>query len=673
MSVPLIMPQVSASAEWVQLSARQRTELGAMLGLMQRIDGVEVKRLAFSKLAQKGSRKLSESCLRNKYYAWVAAGRDWRVLVDRRRNKKDVRMGAVGHIYKRYCEDDQRTSFQAWLRMLGDFRAGVHFDNVGSWVSVWVEQMGDEQIPAVCPADWVPNGWSYQNLQQRYGLTKFEEKATRIGMKAAREFILPVLKSRIGLLPGMQFEGDDKHHNVIVNYEGQPEGLRPLEFVIYDVASGSRVASGIRPTMMDAVTGKKDRLKEKEFLFLVVHLLTVKGFHRDGCVFGVEWGTAAIRPDREKAIGDVSGGLVKFSRSGILGEQVHQGLFGGRGGGNPQFKPLVESLHGLDHNILAALPGQVGMDREHCPEWLHGLSRYNRELVVAAAQISPEQRQRLTFPVIEFHQWLSVVNELYTKFDRRWWHNLEGWVQNEWMVTEYRHGYDGNWFPMQKLCDLQGNDRAAIEAFIQAHPEHVRTRRLSPHEVWRKGEAELTRIPGVHTPELLGYELGKRLNVRDDGTIIFEDRYLGPGRHVYHATVTTPDGFVQSLARGAEYLSHVTPYAPERMWISDVVSGRVLGMAQRYDVAPRTDVEAIKRLMGAQAHDIKVQSDPIRARHQHAAEKRMAMIRNNKEVIGEAELEAATGRVHGADEDVIPQDVIAEILRNENIDTYWKV
>jgi hypothetical protein len=90
---------------------------------------------------------------------------------------------------------------------------------------------------------------------------------------------------------------------------------------------------------------------------------------------------------------------------------------------------------------------------------------------------------------------------------------------------------------------------------------------------------------------------------------------------------------MQQLCRQREYLFHVTPYHAEDLYVSDKESGAMIGIAPRYDVAPRFDQHAIAVLQGKQAHDLKLLSDPIKERHEDEANAREAMIRWNAEVI----------------------------------------
>ncbi|MCX6994160.1 MAG: hypothetical protein NT011_13600 [Kiritimatiellaeota bacterium] len=633
-----LLVQTECVPEFMKWPAAVRDDVTRTVEILQRIDTAEHKTRAFAVEADlmAGIKGYERPSLVRKYYKWVHANRDLRVLVNRAKLPRLTGKNPIGNVYKKYAENNQRGSREAWREMMRDFCAGKDFPGIGTWIMVWAKENPGKRIPDQCPYSLSnpPKGMTYSNMQHRHRLSKFEATATRIGLGAAREFLLPVLTTRVGLQPGQYYQFDDMWHDAEVNFEGQPKGMRPLEFACYDVFSASKIAYGIRPQLFDPETGKRDRLKEKEMRFMLAHVLCDVGFHKDGCTLIVEHGTAAIKPELEKRIKrHVKEDMIKISRSAILGEQVHEGMFPGRGGGNFKIKPLIEASHALSHTIAAALPGQVGMDRDHYPEQMAGLSKYNEALIKAAAKLPVERARMLISFLLHFDIYTSIMSELYARMDDRDWHALEGWEKAGLMISEFCLGEGGNWFPMENLLAMKPDQRAAITAFLQTRPDLQRTRRLSPREVWNRGKPNLVRLSKYLTPEILEYDDGFTKKVQKDGLIVFEDRYLGPGKHIYFSTVQTPDGFMQQLCREREYLLHVTPYHADSLFVSDAESGAMIGIAPRYDLAQRFDQHGIETLMGRQAHDMKLLSDPIKDRHHDEAEVRAAMIRWNEEVL----------------------------------------
>lgn len=633
-----------------------RDDVFRMEALMARIDRAprgERRKVILQIEADLGfKRGFDEKSLYRKYQRWVAAGRTRAGLINRAALRRLECRSAIYHCFKHYCENNQRGSRAAWRTLIEDLCAGKSLPHgVGDWRAVYrVEHGPDAELPAQCPysLERPPEGWTYGRLMQVAGLSMFEKTAARIGMNAAREYILPVLTTRVGLHLGEYLQFDDKWWDVECNVVGQGRSVRPLEFVCRDVLSAATWARGIRPRVFNESTGKRENLKEREMRFMVAYILTEVGVYKGGAKFVLEHGTAALSDEDIARVNRLHPGLITPVRSGIISDQVHAGMWAGSEGGNYRIKALLESLHGLDHSALAMLPGQVGRNRESCPEQFKHLSAYNVELIKAAAQLSEERRRMLLWPILPFSQLVQIANELYERLEDRKWHSLEGWEECGFVIAEYRLGDGSNWFPVSTLDQMSLDQRRAIEAYLDANPTCKRVRRLSPREVRARLRHELITLPLYCIPDLLRHEDGFETRVEHNGTIQFEDQYLGPQIHVFHATVVTPAGFHQALVPGLRYWVHITPYQPNHLFVSDAESGAILGVAPRYDRAPRYDIEAIHRLQGLQAHHRSELSAPIKGRHQQEAEQRAALLANNAAVIaGEPVTDEEKARARG--------------------------
>jgi len=456
-------------------------------------------------------------------------------------------------------------------------------------------------------------------------------------MKAARPHLLPVLKTRLGLAPGQVYEFDDKWHNVEALLDGIAKPVRALEFAGYDVSSAHKIAYAIRPRMPQA-DGRRDSLKEREFRWLHAHVLTDIGFHRDGVRVIVEHGTTAIRPKNEERIRAIPtwGQLITFDRSGILSEQVHAGYFKGDGGGNFRMKPLVEGGHRLDHHAAAALPGQTGMDAARKPESHAALAKYHETLAKRAAELPAETRALLQVGMLTWPQYLAAYRAIMAGIADESDHALEGWDPDTRTVAEWRTDPTSNdWHSVTDLVQMSDQQRAAVAAFLSAHPDCKRARPMTRREAWLSGQTNLVRIPLIELPMLLMEQDGRDATVQDDGTIHFRDRaYFGRDLNIYRAdTVTTRQGYRVPLAPGLKLWIYATPYHPEHIWLIDAASGKEVGMAPRYDRAPVYDRDAILRAAGQQNADLASKILPIRGRHQAQAEDRARLIGHNADVL----------------------------------------
>jgi hypothetical protein len=598
----------------------------------------------------------SAKSLYRKVRKWELAGRQRMALVNKACQKRLVTKTSVYHCYKTYCENNQRVSRAGWREMMEDLIAGKILPHgVGDWREVYRRERGEtSELPRACPYTLMrpPEGWTYARLQDVAGLTEFEKKASRRGLRSAGADVLPVITTRVGLHCGQFYQFDDQWHDAYVNLEGQSNGVRPLEFVCYDVFSARKVAFCLRPRTKDEETGKHENLNEQEMRFLTAHLVTSVGYHKDGCSLVVEHGTSTIRKASERAalkgvekmedrLVRLSEGVIRVVRGGIFHDQVHKGLWAGSDGGNFKLKPMCESLHGLDHNMLANLPAQIGRNRDNCPDQLKHLLAYNADLIVAMAKLPEDRRHLLQSPLLNFTQYASIVGEVYDRIEDRRWHDLEGWEQLGFIVPFFRLEEGMNWKPWAALQEIEASKRNAIIAYLHANPNLVTTQRLSPREVWAAGQADLIRMPDHYVPMLLDWDDGLDITTETNGTIQFRNRYLGPGVHIFHAVVITPEGYQQSLSQHRSYHIHYTPFNLDKLYISDAETRVFLGVAPRYETAPKYDIDLIHRLQGKQAHHRAELSAPIQARHQDEAAQRLSLVAHNDAVISGAPVTAS--------------------------------
>jgi len=609
--------------------------------------------------------RLSVGSLKRKYYAWKRQGTA--ALVDQRKLRRLGKAHTWVECFMTYCENHNRSNRGSWRVMLSDLWAGkVLPHGVGDWREVWRTERTDVPVPDHCPEGWIPKRARYENLQKALKKNpdyRFQIIAGRQGRKAAHEFLLPVLKTRRGLRPGQVIECDDVHVDIEVVMPGVGRIARPQMFVGYDIASGFKAVDTVRPQYATTKGGKRDSLKEAEFRMLNAYLLTGVGFHKDGCRIVVEHGTTAIRPTLERRIKSIPhyGCLINYERSGILAEAVHAGMFKGDGGGNFRMKPYCEKAHSIEHSRRAMLPGQVGKDADHRPESHAALANYDQNIMNAVLKLPAEKRELIMCNLCD---WQTFVRLNYLLTDTVMDdpdHRMEGWSDNR--VVVWRLSDTDEWKPVSALYDM-GDDqqRDAVLAFLQAHPEHRGNRRMTRREVWNSGKADLVRVPLFELPLLLDPDKDARVvRVKKDGTFGFSDQYYyGQDEIIYHAACRTRLGFRAALIPGREYIFYGTPYHTDAGVIVDPESGKVIGLAPVYTRAPIYDREAIIRAAGKQNEDLARKMMPFRGRHQQEAEQRLALIGRNADVL--------SGRLSPAKE--LPLDNVTVSDGDGEIDTF---
>ena len=586
--------------------------------------------------------------IRRKFYAFQERGDA--ALVDRRRVRRMTAANPWLECYMTYIENDRNTSMGGYRQMMNDFRSGrVMAGGVGTWREVWQRERPGEPVPQECPLDWTPHGATYANLQQIAKANPnyyFNIFASRRGRKAAQRYVLPVLTTRVGLAVLAKVEYDDVWHNTDVMLGARV--CQPLEFAGYDVASGFKCSSIIKPRF-ERADGVRDNLKEQQFRFLFAYDHIVRGFSRDGIEDVVEHGTTAIRQNVEEQIKAIPGmgDLITISRSGILSEQVHAGLFIGNGGGNFRMKALCEGAHNILHNRTASLIGSRGRDAEHLHESEPALVKYEERLVAAAAKLPEEFALKLQAGLLTFPEYLAAFRQIETQLMEDPEHKLEGWDGKT--VQEWRLSSTSNdWKPMAELVAMAQEDpegARAVAAVVGRDPALRRVRPMSRHEAYwteyREGlkTGAIVRVDDWYLPHFMDVAKDAiQVAVRPNGLIGFRNELLyGRDEVLYRAVVKNRAGWTQAMPPGAKALALYNPMMPEKIWLVDAADGHTLGTCPLYSRAPAYDRHAIEIAMGDQAADLAAKVLPVRGRHQAEAEDRAARMANNLRVIKDAE------------------------------------
>ncbi|HEX7861837.1 MAG TPA: hypothetical protein VF773_15995, partial [Verrucomicrobiae bacterium] len=569
--------------------------------------------------------------LTRKYYAFVRSNGDWTVLVNKAKAgpawwNTDEPVGLPAEFiqfWKQLCERNQRKCKPAHRELLRIWR---------------FKQDSEQRVYKTIPgyAEWPsedrlcghPAGWSYENLQ-RHAPDDFELAAARKGMFAASMLARQVRKTRADLQVGEFILFDDQEYDIKVNWPGnaQRKAMRPLGLNALDLFSGCCFAYGLKPTLVSE-DGTRQKLKEIDMLWFVVHVLTTYGFNLDrGTRFVVEHGTAAIRPDFEERIRVCTGGGVTIDRSGIQKQPSLAALFDGASKGNPRFKAPLESFFNLVRNEMAMIPGQTGNSRDNCPDELHGREVENNRLLLARTLLSADQAEQLRMPVWSWHQFQQFAMEVYQRINRREDHDLEGWEVAGLVARECRLAPELPWMDQEKLLAIEDTKRAAINAIVQADPTLRRVRRMTPHEVFTRDATRLQKIDQCLLPDLLGPDFGQVRKVRS-GVIEIKDQELSPEPMYFSAWTQGA-----KLRNGDEYRVFLNPYNPNEAVITTVKDNRFVGILPRQDIPSWSDQDGIRRQLGASRAEVSQRLAEIGVRHVDRARERIAANKHNTQVL----------------------------------------
>ena len=661
---------ISDRAYFAGLPERVKRETNLWLDVMGRVFAAE-KPLAEITVQMRrvtDVKGFSKVNMVRKYYA-LKHGGNWRCLVNHAkvcRKVVSLPKAFIEH-WKACCERNQRKNMPAWRALIEEWRSGTKIP-------------GYETRPAA-GIGGIPDGWSYRNLL-KYAPTPYELGVARIGRSAAAKFRPLVYSTRVGLEVGQFYFFDDLEHDVKVNFLGvNRKAMRPLELGCSDLLSACKIAYGMKPTIED--DGIKQKLKDREMRFLLAYVLTRIGYRPAGTTLGAENGTAAIDEETEKLLFEASDEAIVVSRAPMSGAAAL--VYEGRGKGNFRFKPGLESSHNPAHNELAAIAGQMGKDRDHSPEELHGREKNNNALIKAMSFLPPERAALLRMPFMEFNAFMALVGQVYEKINARTWHDLEGWVEAGFIAHEFRLALDLPWLPADRILQAPEAERRAISALIEA-PGLTQIRKLSPAEVWARGRERLQKLPGYLAPQIMGQQNGVERKVLDNGLFEFENRDIGPGEFRYLARVRQLDGSEEMLPVGQTFQTFCNPFEPDVLHIckAGTGAGAYIGSCPRWEKVSRADVEAIKRQMGLAAKEETARLLPYQARHTQEMRRRTAdakwnagvlsgkavteedrqLARDIKETrVSDEDVAAMTGKEEPETGDVFSAAEIAEVLK----------
>lgn len=519
---------------------------------------------------------LPYSTLRRKYDAVRKSG--WMAVIDRRLcgpsawitiDRSSISKADIETL-RTYCERYQRSS-----------AAGIREMRID-----WLKGKIASSTP-IDPATGYPVGWTERNLS-RYAPTKYELKAVRIGRTAAASERSLVYTTRAGMAPGRYYLFDDMWHDHMTTHLDQRKSGRPLEFHGLDLASANKFAWGMR-VRTEGESGKMEGLKEADMRFLLAAVLSLHGFNAEtATTLVVEHGTAAIPTWLEDLLSDHTGGLIRVDRSGMEGAAAHAGQYPGRAKGNYRFKAALESLGNLIHNEMAALPGQVGKDRNHYPESTHGLVKYSDALLAAMSQLPRETAELLIQPLLTIQQFRHVADQIYTRINNRTDHDLEGWDMH----------------------------------YVADHTRPGMMRRKSPADIWQPARKRLTRLDPSVVALMLYRDCAVERLTRSH-MFQFQDGELTGDVLRFDAS---------DLADREKYATVLNPFAPDQLYVFDA-AGRFIQAAPRITSVPRADTEALHRACGEAASREAKLLQPLRIRHMAEAREKKRMHDHNANLI----------------------------------------
>lgn len=599
--------------EFSALPDATRDSVRWLLQSMRVIASAKAKTAACQEVADAGG--VHFNTIYPKWKAFRDSG-DWRKLIDKRRTSEFWRRDESKRIglpdkfvtfWKGLVDDNDRAAKPARIHLIDRWRRWRSGDRTQAIP-------GYERCPDPAPGSMCPMGWSYSNLLH-YMPSDIEIAASTKGRSAALALIPGVMTTRVGSYPFAEIQFDDMWHNFQINVPGYKSSYRLLEFGAVDFCSSFIFSPGLKPRLPEVVTeGAKAKMRQlngRDFHLYLINWLLDYGAHPDGTVLNVENGTAAISRAFEEKLLLWFDGRVTVTRSGMSGAPAFPGAYSERAKGNYKAKALKEGLGNYIQNVLGAVPGQVGMNRDDCPAALTGRQHEN-EMLLALTIAMPDLRDKLRLGFLDLADAVFAVNDVYRLINGTFDHNTEGWEDCGFVIEEYRFSSQSDdWRPASELLSLPHHEQSMVAMACRMDPTLRRRRKLSRAEAMMTGMPRLIRLPHEAVPDLLGPEYGA---VRTAAGGKFDFTWQGLGKLRFLATYQDQDGFVRRVPNGGDVLTHLNPWKPEFLYLTDPKTGRFLGRAARDNAITRGDVDAIHARHGQAQRELKEATLELAAR-----------------------------------------------------------
>jgi hypothetical protein len=593
--VAVLVPLVHHEAFYA-LKQEERERVSLLLRLCDEIGRAEEGVVAAChRLAlEHPGRGYSWGSLKNAYYTFLKAGRDWRVLVRRYGHAQPQPAEFIAEV-KRRIEANARGARQGILSLYRDWQAGEKIPGYGSWRDHFLAEFPEREVPAKWPLGFYPRGWGKSQLYTLQS-SKAERALVRRGLAAAKPYLPHVIRDRSGLRPLELVVIDDFETDIIVRARhpetGKPELCTCTGLLAIDVATARKLAVGLKPRFKGE-EGQRIAITRADVQQLLYSVFCEHGLPTAyGVTILCENAAAAISADFELALATLLG--VQVARTGLLHEKTLRNGFVERGG-KPWEKGWIESTFNLVHNMAGALPGQKGASYQLKPGDLEAKVLFAEKLL-SIEGLTPEQLAELRVPFLPYEEALTAYENIFRRMEERTNHKMQGFAE----TYDYALPDGSGQVSEDKLATLD----LPREQLLACTPV---ARRESPLERWARIGAGLTFAPVPAAVLTLLLLTPKRAALRNH-KVAFEHHGKG---YVF----SDADSPVLRLGEGAEFLAYFDPARPAVLHCA-TLDGAYIGAVQRRGAIDLRDRAAI----GAEQSEImrvitRHVIEPVRARH----------------------------------------------------------
>jgi hypothetical protein len=283
--------------------------------------------------------------------------------------------------------------------------------------------------------------------------------------------------------------------------------------------------------------------------------------------------------------------------------------------------------------------------------------------------IGPERAALLRLPFWAWPEFLNFALEVYQRVNGRSDHELEGWVKagvtkKEWRLPRLpaEAGSEPGWFPVEQFLALPEAQRQALAGQIE-----TRLVKLSPAEVFQRGQKQLQPVPLCLLPKLAGPAVGVVSTIRD-GYVTVTDSEIDPDPMKFPAWNDGRKAGTPFEGRnGDEYLVYLNPFDPSRIILAHPKDNAFVAELPRQFAASWADVKAVEKQIGGATREMNERLRDLGIRNIPRARKRAEDTAHNAAVLESAAAltSAERRRESKSDEDAL-LDAASECALNNH-------
>lgn len=545
----LVATSKSFDGDYWSLSTKERLYVDEMLAAVEEV--VENKKsLGFKKAVERAAfkrrtmRYFGVSSIRDKYYAYVKSGGNWRVLTRLWTGRKsalppEFKKWILSLVGRTDRADSMKSVVCAVKRM---WISNVEIPGYGEPRGWWAKNRPNSEFPtrAVMFDEDFPTGWTDRNLFNILPKNKTALTLAKRGYAAAHgQLRAQLLRDTSKLRPMQLVTFDDVRLDIMAtcDYEGEVQPCYVHAIFALDVGTRKIISWLIKPRLArdNGTHVGLDRSDTKALMLGILGGIMPADYK---VRFLMENASATLEAEDRKLLQSIFRDNIEFKPTGLTRFDLIKSCGFLEKGGQPWWKGWIEALFRKLHTLMNLLPATTGNRYDNKPGELEGKCKYCLQ-VLRAAQRDGVDFKGLWFPLLKYDQLEIVMTELVNWLNNRTEHHLQGLD----IVDEYVNPTTKERISFNQLAALDNDSR--IGWIAKPRPE-------SPAERWNKlvAREHFTQLPqGALLPL---YDKTRQVTVRN-GRIEISDKRFSNEKLIF----TAPN--IPVLAREGEIFTAGIP------------------------------------------------------------------------------------------------------------------